>query len=71
MISKEEKKKIAQWSQTLKDDISIRLILTEDERSQTFKDFCDDLMRIVPKINIKQERDNESKLHMTCFANND
>jgi len=57
----EEKKKIADWSQTLKDDIRIHLILTEDERSQTFKDFCDDLTRMAPKIKIKQEKDDESK----------
>lgn len=61
MIPGKEKKQIADWSQTLKDDIRIHLILTEDERSQTFKEFCDDLGRIVPKIKIKQEKDDESK----------
>ncbi len=61
MISEEEKKKIADWSQTLKGDIRIRLILTEDERSQTFKAFCGDLTRIAPKIKIQQEKDQESK----------
>jgi hypothetical protein len=61
MIPEKEKKQIADWSQTLKDDIRIHLILTEDERSQTFKEFCDDLARIVPKIKIKQEKDHESK----------
>jgi hypothetical protein len=61
MISEKEKKQIADWSQTLKDDIRIQLILTDDERSQTLKEFCDDLTRIVPKIKIKQEKDDESK----------
>ena len=61
MISQEEKKKIADWSQTLKDDIRIQLILTEDERSQAFKDFCDDLTGIAPNIKIKREKDDESK----------
>ena len=61
MISEKEKKQIADWSQTLKDDIRIHLILTDDERSQTLKEFCDDLTRIVPKIKIKQEKDDESK----------
>ena len=61
MIPEKEKKQIAGWSQTLKDDIRIHLLLTEDERSQTFKEFCDDLARIVPKIIIKQEKDDESK----------
>ncbi len=61
MISAEEKKKIAKWGQNLKDDIRINLILSEDERSQTFRDFCDDLTGIAPKIKIKQEKDEESK----------
>jgi len=60
MIPEKEKKQIADWSQTLKDDIRIHMISTEDERSQTFKDFCDDLMRIVPKIKIKREKDEGS-----------
>jgi thiol-disulfide isomerase/thioredoxin len=61
MIPDEDKKKIAGWRQTFKDDIQIRLILTGDKRSRTFKDFCDDLTRIVPDIRIKQETDDESK----------
>ncbi len=69
MISEEEKKKIAYWSQTLKNDIRIHLILTEDERSQTFKDFCDDLTGIVPRIKIKQEKDDESKPPVIRFGN--
>jgi len=60
MIPEKEKKQIADWSQTLKDDMRIHMILTEDERSQTFKDFCDDLMRIVPMIKIKREKDKGS-----------
>ena len=62
MIPEKEKQQIANWSRTLKDDIRITLILTEDERSQTFKDFCDDLTHIAPKIKIKQEKEDESKL---------
>ena len=61
MIPEKEKQQIANWSRTLKDDIRITLILTEDERSQTFKDFCDDLTHIAPKIKIKQEKEDESK----------
>lgn len=61
MILEEDKKKIINWNQAVKDDIQLRLILTEDKRSQTFKDFCDDLTRIVPKVKIKQEKSDESK----------
>jgi len=61
MIPEMEKQQITNWSRTLKDDIRITLILTEDERSQIFKDFCDDLTHIAPKIKVKQEKDDESK----------
>ncbi|MDH4204361.1 MAG: thioredoxin family protein [Desulfobacteraceae bacterium] len=61
MIPEKEKQQIANWSRILKDDIRITLILTEDERSQAFKDFCDDLTGIAPKIKIKREKDDESK----------
>jgi hypothetical protein len=69
MIPEKEKKQIADWSQTLKDDIRIHLILTDDERSQAFKEFCDDLARIVPKIKIKQEKDDESKSPVIRIGN--
>ena len=69
MIPEEEKQQIANWSETLKDDIRIHLLLTEDERSQTFKDFCDDLKRIAPKIKIKQEKNDESKLPVIRVGN--
>ena len=69
MIPGKEKEQIADWSQTLKDDIRIHLILTDDERSQTFKEFCDDLARIVPKIKIKQEKDGESKSPVIRIGN--
>ena len=56
MITEKDKKQIANWSQTLEGDIRIHLILTEDDRSQAFKEFCDDLTRIVPKISIKTRK---------------
>jgi Thioredoxin domain len=61
MISEEDKKKITDWRQTLKDNLHIRLVLTGDKRSRAFIDFCDDLTRIAPNIAIKQEKDDASK----------
>jgi hypothetical protein len=69
MIPEQEKKQIESWSQTLKGDVSIHLILTKDERSQTFKGFCDDLKHITPKIKIKQEKDDESELPIIRVGN--
>ena len=71
MITEQEKKQIANWSQTLESDVRIHLILTEDERSQAFKEFCDNLTRIVPKIKIKQEKDDESELPVIRVGNVD
>ena len=69
MIPEKEKQQIATWGLAIKDDILITLILTGDERSQTFKDFCDDLTHIAPKIKIKQEKDDESKPPIIRFGN--
>ncbi len=60
MIPKEDAQKITQWAQELDDDIFIDLILTGDERSETFRDFCDNLTRIAPNVKIKPEKDEES-----------
>jgi Thioredoxin domain len=69
MIPEQDKKQIANWSQTLEGDVRIHLILTEDERSQAFKEFCDDLKHITPKIKIKQEKDDESELPVIRVGN--
>jgi glutaredoxin len=69
MIPEKERKQIANWSRTLKEDISIRLVLSEDERSRTFQDFCEELANIVPKIKIKPEKDEDSKLPVIQVGN--
>lgn len=69
MISEKEKKQIENWGRTLKDDIFIRLVLTEDKRSRTFQDFCKEIEHIVPKITIKQEKDEDSKLPVIQIGN--
>jgi len=60
MISKEDAKKITRWAQELGDDIFIDLILTDDERSEIFRGFCENLTRIAPNVKIKPEKDEES-----------
>jgi hypothetical protein len=60
MIPKEDAQKITQWAQELDDDIFIDLILTQDERSGIFRDFCDNLTRIAPNVKVKPEKDEES-----------
>ncbi|MFC1812148.1 thioredoxin family protein [Thermodesulfobacteriota bacterium] len=60
MMTPEEEKKITGWGETLKDDISIELTLTQDDRSGLFKNFCDHLTRLAPKIRLKKENEEGS-----------
>jgi len=62
MIPKEDAQKITRWAQGLDEDIFIDLILTRDERSRTFRDFCDNLARMAPNIKVKPENNEESTL---------
>ena len=59
MIEAEEKK-ILKWGQTLRDDVSIDLTLTKDDRSELFQNFCENLNRIAPKTRTKKETEEES-----------
>lgn len=61
MISEEDAQIITRWNRHLEHDIFIDLILTDDERSRTFYDFCHHLTFFAPKIKIKQENDEASK----------
>jgi len=45
-----EEKEIVRWNSQFSDNIQIRLILTEDERSRNFSQFCEDLSRLAPRI---------------------
>lgn len=62
MIAKEDAQTITRWAQGRDEDIFIDLILTQDERSKTFRDFCDNLTRMAPNIKVKLETDEESTL---------
>ncbi len=69
MIPEREKKQIVDWSRALKEDIFIRLVLTEDERSRTFQDFCEALADIVPKIKLKEEKDEDATFPVIRIGN--
>ncbi len=60
MIPKEDAQKITRWAQGLHEDIFIDLILTDDERSKTFRNFCDNLTRMAPNVKVKPENNKES-----------
>lgn len=52
-----EEKRIAQWNDTLSNEIEIRLIVTEDKRSKSFREFCENLSRLAPKVKIRREKE--------------
>lgn len=51
----QEEERIRKWNSELSGDIQIRLIVTEDKRTGEFSEFCDNLMRLAPKIRITEE----------------
>lgn len=59
MISEDDAQKITQWSRNVGHDIFIDLVLNDDERSGAFYDFCHHLTLMVPKVKIKQEKDEQ------------
>jgi thiol-disulfide isomerase/thioredoxin len=59
MIPEKEKNQIENWTRSVKEDVFIRLVLTDDERSRTFQDFCGQLALISPKIKIESEKDED------------
>ena len=58
-MTPEEENKIEQWGRKLNDEFRLDLILTENKRSELFRDFCDNLTRIVPKIRVKVEHEED------------
>ncbi len=48
---------IAQWNKTLSEEIEIRLIVTEDKRTQAFREFCETLSRLAPKVKLRREKE--------------
>ncbi|QTA89370.1 thioredoxin family protein [Desulfonema magnum] len=61
-MTPQEEKQIGKWNDKLSEDIQVRVVLTEDERSSGFGDFCEDLSRIAFKIRIIKEQDDSNNL---------
>jgi hypothetical protein len=54
-MTPEEKTNIREYNSNLSADIHISLIMTEDQRSKEFQDFCENLVRLAPRIKVAQE----------------
>jgi cellobiose-specific phosphotransferase system component IIB len=55
MMTPQEKKQILTLNDVLSKDIQIGLIVTEHEKSELIRQFCDDLVQLVPKIRVIEE----------------
>ncbi len=55
-----EEKQISEWNESLPKEIEIRLIVSEDERSKAFRDFCEKLSMLAPKVKIRREKEEGS-----------
>jgi alkyl hydroperoxide reductase subunit AhpF len=69
IMTLQEEKIIKEWGQTLGAEISIELTVTPDERSQAFRDFCEHLSRLAPKVRIKTEKEEEEEPPVIRIAN--
>lgn len=59
-MTPEEEKRIEKWGQNLEHDLHIKLLLTEDKRSDAFKNFIDRLSHLCPKVHVNIEQNDES-----------
>jgi hypothetical protein len=54
-VTPQEKERLRIWGKGLSGDIEIRLLATQDKRSQALSKFCADLARFAPKVRVLQE----------------
>ena len=54
-MTPQEEKRIRKWNNELSSDVRITLLVTEDKRSREFGEFCENLTRLAPKIDIVKE----------------
>jgi len=54
-MTPEEEAHIRKYNSELSADIHISLLMTEDERSKEFEDFCENLIRLAPRIQVARE----------------
>ncbi len=51
----QEKECVRKWNDELSNDVQIRLVTTEDKRSEQFRHFCDLLSHLAPRLRIVRE----------------
>ena len=58
-MTRRDKKIISKWGRELHHDINIQLALADHERNKEFQQYCDTLVKLVPKVRIKKEGDSD------------
>lgn len=54
-MTSEEEKQIRDWNSEQTHDIQIRLLVTEDQRSNELRGFCEDFARLAPRIRVARD----------------
>ena len=54
-MTSEEERRIKIWNSKLSRDVHIHVLLTDDERGQKLKAFCENLTKLAPRIRVAQE----------------
>ena len=63
-----EEKIIREWNEKLPNEIDVRIVLTDDERSEDFKSFQEEFSNLAPKVKFKIEKDDTGQfpaIHIT------
>ena len=62
----QEERVIRKWHTNLESDLQIRLVLTEDKRSEDFNAYADRFSALAPKVHIRRE--NSDAIEMPAIA---
>ena len=57
MLTSEERQSAAKSAALLTDEVQIRLVVTDNDKSAEFKKYCELLAELSPKIRIKKEHE--------------
>ncbi len=56
MLDPQDEQMVRRWHETLSGEIMLTLVVTEDNRSQAFSEFCDQLSGLVPQVHITKKK---------------
>lgn len=61
-MNRQEEAQIKKWSRDLSQEVPLRFLWTEDHRSREIAQFCKDLERLAPQVQVKKEEGDPKEL---------